>query len=463
MNEKNLQKNEEGRLAVWQRLCYGCVDAGGMFSFSMVSSYLTVFYTDVVGLTPAVISIIMLVARIWDGINDPMMGIICEKTNTRWGRYRPYLLFGAPVLAIATILAFTKPSFGGFKGALYCGITYILSGMAYTATNVASTALANVLSRNNQERMVLISFRGAMSNIATFLTGAATMPLILYFGDGNASSARGYFWAVVIFCTIGTIFYWIAFAGTKEVITPDPTGESVSVIESLKLAFGDANIRKLLAGYLLYMCGVFGRLGVMAYFFLYVVENPLWISVAATVMTVAMALPNFVMPFLTKKFEKKALMITFLVVGAAGGLILFLGGKMLSLPLILIGTALFHGCGGATGCVSYALIAEIIDDMEVRTGSRADAIVLSVTSFSVKLGNAIAGSVGVILLSAAGYVANATQTAATKTGMSIVINLLPAALFLIAIIPFSMIKMNRAKAAENSAILAARHADKQEQ
>lgn len=463
MSQTNV-KQETGRLPIWRRLCYGSVDAGGMFAFSMVSSYLTVFYTDVVGLTPAVISIIMLLARVWDGINDPMMGIIAEKTRSRWGRYRPYLLFGAPILGLLTVLTFTNPGWTGVKQAIYCGVTYILSGMAYTATGVAGTALANVLSRNNQERMILISFRSAMSNIATFVTGAATMPLILYFGDGNASSAKGYFWAVVIFACIGTIFYWIAFAGTKEVITPPQSGEKgMPVMESLKLAFGDVNIRKLLLGYLLYMCGVFGRLGIMAYFFLYVVENPLWISVAATVMTIAMAAPSFVMPLLTGRFEKKTLMMVFLIMGAFGGVVLFFGGNLVSLPLILIGTALFHGCGGAVGIVSFGLVAEIVDDMEVRTGSRADAIVLSVTSFSVKLGNAVAGSLGVVLLGAVGYVANTTQSAGTKNGMNIVINLLPAALYLVALIPFSMIKMNRQKVEENQAILSARHNGEQNQ
>lgn len=460
MNNKTLQNMDGGRLSFWKRLSYGFTDAGGNFAFSMVSSYLTVFYTDVVGLTPAVISIIMLIARVWDGINDPMMGVIADKTRSRWGRYRPYLLFGAPVLAILTVLAFTKPHFGGVMGAVYCGITYILSGMAYTVTGVAGTALANVLSRNNQERMVLITFRSVVSQIATLITGAATMPLILHFGNGEASSAKGYFWTVVIFGILGTICYWIAFAGTKEVVEPEHDAKAVPVMESLKLAFGDASVRKLLIGYLIYMCGVFGRIGVMVYFFLYVVENPMWLSVAATVMTAAMAVPVLVVPFLTKRFEKKHIMVTLLIFGAVGGVILFLGGKLMSLPVILIGTAMFHGCGALVGTVSYGLVAEIVDDMEVRTGNRADAIVLSVTSFAVKLGNAIAGSLGVVLLGVVGYVANAQQSVATKTGMSIVINVLPACLFLLAIIPFSMIKMNSAKAAENQKILMQRQAEK---
>ncbi len=459
---KTMVQKEDGRLPIWRRLCYGSVDAGGMFAFSMVSSYLTVFYTDVVGLTPSVISIIMLIARIWDGINDPMMGVIAEKTRTKWGRYRPYLLFGAPILGIFTVLAFTRPAWTGFASVLYCGITYILSGMAYTATNIAGTALANVLSRDNQERMILISFRSAMSTIATLITGAATMPLVLHFGGGNPSSAKGYFWAVVIFACVGTAFYWIAFAGTREVITPDDSEASEPVLESMKLAFGDANIRKLLIGYLLYMCGVFFRLGVMVYFFLYVVEQPLWLSAAATVMTISMAAPALIAPFLTRRFEKKHLMLAFLIIGAIGGALLFFGGRLLNLPIILVGTGLFHGCGGAVGTISYGLIAEIVDDMEVRTGSRADAVVLSVTSFSVKLGNALAGSVGVILLSAVGYVANEVQSASTKIGMNVIINLVPALLFVLALIPFAMIRMNRQKAEENQRILMERHAGKTE-
>lgn len=457
----NNTSTNSGRLPVWRRAAYGFTDAGGNFAFSMVSSYLTVFYTDVVGLTPAVIGLIMLIARVWDGVNDPMMGIICEKTRSRWGRYRPYLLFGAPVLGLCTVLAFTCPGWTGPTQALYCGITYILSGMAYTATGVASQALANVITRDNQERMILISFRGAISSIATLITSAATMPMILKFGGGNASSPSGYFWTVVIYAILGTICYWIAFGGSKEVITVDPS-ESVPIGKSLKIAFGDANIRKMLIGYLLYMCGVFGRVGIMVYFFLYVVGQPLWLSVAGTVMTIAMAAPNFVAPFLTKRFEKKVIMLACLILGAIGGGILFLGGMMMNLPLILVGTAMFHGCGAAVGTVSFGLIAEIIDDMEVRTGQRADAIVLSVTSFSVKLGNALAGSLGVILLGAVGYVANEVQDASTKLAMSGVINLMPAALFLTALIPFGMLAMNKAKAAENQAILQERHSNKEQ-
>ena len=234
------------------------------------------------------------------------------------------------------------------------------------------------------------------------------------------------------------------------------------MLDGLKIAFKDSNIRKLLIGYLLYMCGVFGRIGVMVYFFLYVVEQPMWLATAGVVMTVAMAVPNFIAPFLTKRFEKRVLMIACLIIGAIGGGLIFLGGNLMSFPLVLAGTALFHGCGASVGTFSYGLVAEIIDDMEVRTGKRADAIVLSVTSFAVKLGNAVAGSVGVLLLGAVGYVANAVQSSGTKFAMNGVINLIPAVLFIFTIIPFARITMNKQKAAENQAILMQRNAEKAE-
>lgn len=445
-----------GRLPMWRRGCYGFTDAGGNFTFSIVSSYLMVFYTDVVGLVPLVISAIMLIARIWDAVNDPMMGVIADKTKSRWGRYQPYLLFCAPVLGFMTVLAFTNPNLFGIAKIIYCALTYILCGMAYTATSVASVSLANVLTPDNQERITLISFRGAISNIASFITSATMMPMILYFGGGSASNADGYFYAAVIFSVAGTVCYWIAFAGTKEVINPVAEGKSISVKESLLITFHDRNVRALLAAYLLYMCGVFGRIGIMVYLFLYVVEQPAWMAVTSVAMTISMMFPNFITPFLTKRFEKRTLVITFLILGFFGGIVIFAGSDYMSLPLICLGTALYHGCGAGVGGFSYGLIAEIIDDMEVRTGSRTDAIVSSVTSFSVKLGNAIAGSVGIAALIAVGYVANETQTAATKNAMNIVINIAPGFLYLLSIIPFTMIKMNNQKADENYRILAER-------
>ena len=460
MENKMNYSADKDRISWFRKIGYSFGEAGGSFSFSLVSSYLTVFYTDVVGLAPMAISIIMLAARVWDAINDPMMGIIAEKTHTRMGKYRPYLLVAPPLLAIFTALAFYNPEWFGIKSILYCAITYILSGMTYTATGITFQALANVMTNNNAERMVLISCRAFVGNIANLIVNATMMPVILHFGEGDTSNGKGYFMAAILFGIIGTICYWICFATTKERVTEQlvENEKKESVMKNVVLAFKEPDIRKLLIGYLFYMSGVFARVGIMAYMFIYICNEPNWMAVAGTVMTFAMMLPNLIQPYFAKRFDKKKVMIVSLVIGFIGGIILFVGGQAVNLPIICIGTAIFHGCGTMCGGIAFGLIAEIIDDMEVRTGKRADAIVLSITSFAVKLGNAVAGSAGILALSAVGFVAGAELTAGTKVAMNGVINLGTGALFLLACIPFAMIKMNNAKAKENTKILEERRA-----
>ena len=142
MEQKKLASN----VAVY---CYGLGDLASQFVWTFVGSYLTIFYTDVVGLAPAAISAIMLIARIWDAVNDPMMGAVAERTHSRWGRFRPYIAFGCPFLAILGVLTFTNPFSGSStQGVIYAGVTYIVAGMVYTLTNIPYGAMPAVMSED---------------------------------------------------------------------------------------------------------------------------------------------------------------------------------------------------------------------------------------------------------------------------------------------------------------------------
>lgn len=134
---------------------YSLGEVGCQMSWYMVNNYLTLFYTDIVGLTASAISLIMLIARVWDAINDPMMGSIADRTNTKWGRFRPYLYFAPPVLAIFNILTFTVWPISGTAKAVACLVCYIGTGMAYTAASIAYQALQNVIAIDSQVRMNL--------------------------------------------------------------------------------------------------------------------------------------------------------------------------------------------------------------------------------------------------------------------------------------------------------------------
>ena len=186
--------NNEKKLSWGSIIGYGFGEAGTQFSWTLISNYLTVFYTDVVGLTPVVISTIMLVARIWDAINDPMFGTIAERhTHTRWGRFRPYIMFGAPILALTNCLTFLNLDISNGAKSFWCGLTYILCGMAYTAVSISVGSLANCMTTSNHERVTLNSSRNILGNVAAMILSACTMPIILFFGNGSTERRRSFF------------------------------------------------------------------------------------------------------------------------------------------------------------------------------------------------------------------------------------------------------------------------------
>ena len=163
------------KLPLWRKIGYGFGELGSQCSWTLISSYLTVFYTDVVGLAPAVISIIMLIARIWDAVNDPMFGSLAENTRTRWGRFRPYILWGAPVLALFNCLTFLNLDVPDMWKAVWCGFTYIACGMAYTVVNISVGCLANSMTAVNTERVSLNAIRGIMGGIIQMVISACLL------------------------------------------------------------------------------------------------------------------------------------------------------------------------------------------------------------------------------------------------------------------------------------------------
>ena len=204
---ENFSKKYKNSLSVWNKLGYGMGEAGSQFIWSLISSYLTLYYTDVVGLLPAGISFIMLIARIWDAVNDPMFGAIAENTNSKMGRYRPYILFGAPILAVLNCLTFLNLDLSSTGKILWCAITYIGCGMAYTAVNISVGCLANSMTADNRQRVSLNAFRGIMGGIVQILMGAVTMPMIMKFGQGSTSDGRGYSDGSYFFNTFYSVFF----------------------------------------------------------------------------------------------------------------------------------------------------------------------------------------------------------------------------------------------------------------
>lgn len=455
--------NQQEKLSIWRKIGYGLGEAGSQFSFSMITSYLTVFYTDVVGLTPVVISVIMLTARIWDALNDPIFGAIAENTSSKWGRFRPYILFGAPILAIFNCIVFWDLNVSPVGKVIWCCCTYIGSGMAYTVVNISVGCLANSITAINRERVSLNAVKGILSGVTGIIMNAATMPMILYFGNQSTSSTKGYFMAALIYSLIALPCFWLCVYSTKETVQPKRVQKRQNVLRALLRSFqyvmSDRNAVFLILAMMFFLTGLFGRLGIMAYYFIYVLRNPLLAASAGTAMTVGAIVVNFYSPLLLNRVDKKWVGVFAALCQAACCIAFFYFGEVREVvPVVVI--SFVYGATNIVPLVSTALGAEIIDDNWIRTGIRSDGIIFSCISFSTKLGNAVGGSVGIVILGMVGFVANTEMSSAVLTRMNMVINIGPILFFVISAILFALNGMTNEKGRENEKKIKALNSEK---
>lgn len=454
---KNVQMETAIKLPMWKKIGYGLGESASGLSFTMISSYLTVFYSDVVGLAPAVISIVMLVSRVWQAVCDPMFGSIAENTNTRWGRYRPYILFGAPLLAVFGALTFLNLDIPDSAKAFWCALTYLLSATAYSFANGAVACLVNSLTSINAERVSTNAVKGVVSNASNMILSAVTMPLILFFGAGDAASSRGYFLTAVVFSVCSLPLFFICFATTKEVIGggsarakgekgPNPV---VLMVKSFAGAVKDWNVACLMMAMIVYLTGLFGRIGIMVYFFIYILGDPMGMAAFGTAMTAGMMVVNFYTPFLLNRIDKKIVGVISCILQAGCCVTFYFMGQAHVASMVVAVVGFIYGATNMVTMVSVSLVGELIDDNWLRTGVRSDGTIGMAIGFSTKIANAIGGSIGIVALGAVGFVANAEMAPEVLTKMNAVINFMPAAFFLLAIIPFMMIKMTNKKGREN--------------
>ncbi len=425
--------NTNSRLPVKTKIAYGCGDFASQLCWTMVSSYLMVFYTDVVGLSAAAISMIFLIARIWDGINDPMMGAIAERTKSRFGRFRPYLLFGTPFLAVFYVLTFTAPEFGGNMNAkiAWAMFTYIGVGMLYTLVNLPYGSLSTVMTKDSDERASLTNFRQVGSNTAGILLNAITLPLIMFFSGGTIASAKGYTYTTLLFAVAAIPLFYFTAIQCKEVITPINTAKKVRLRDSLKSAFNKEMIMVMLINFFA-LLGLFGRMGMVLYYYLYVMQRPDLASVFMTMPMIVGVISIIAFSKYVKMFGKKKMMCIYFSI-AVLALILIYFTDYTNIVMLALATILF-GVSSAGLPIAMAIIPDAIDYGEDKTGIRADGLAYSVFSLGTKFAGAIGGAVGVLLLAKAGYVANQIQTESTMASMNFVINVLPACCYILAIV-----------------------------
>lgn len=417
---------------VWrQRIGYGAADFSCNLVWQMIGLYLMFYYTDVVGLAAAQVSLLFLLTRILDGVTDVGMGILIDKTNTRWGKSRPYFLFGAIPFAVLGILAFYVPDVGPTATLLYAYMTYMGLSMAYTMVNIPLASILPSLTSDPQERTMLASVRIVFSFIGATAVSVLTMPMVNSLGGG--SQAQGFFWTMVIFSIIACIMFFFTFKNVEEKVAVRV--EKVTVKEAFS-TLKDNKPYYIFAVNILFMWGsYFFQQGALIYYFTYNLDRPDLVGVVAGIGSFVPIAGTFLTPLIAKKMYKRTLFMIASAINLAGILLMLAAGS--TIPVLLAGAVIAAVGFGLRQSIYFSMQADPVDYGEWRTGINAAGILSALNGFLGKVTMAVAGALFGLMLTWGNYVPNAAQSENALLAIKMGYLIIPAIL-----VVFSMIIMS---------------------
>ncbi|MGO9227720.1 MAG: MFS transporter [Bryobacteraceae bacterium] len=401
------------KLSFGEKFGYGLGDLAANFIFQAMIALVLSFYTDTFGLTPAQTGTLFLVVGMICAVLNPVMGFIADRTSTRWGKFRPWLLWTAVPFGIVGVLTFTTPNISMGGKILYAYVTYFLLRLIYTINNVPYAALTGVMTDDPDERTSIATYRQIFANSAGFIIQSLAIPLRNYFGLGN--SAKGWQMTMGLFSVLSVVFFIISFLVTKERIQPDP-GQKSSVGTDLKDLFRNGPLISLFLVTLFYFIAIVMRGSVMLPFFKYFAGHETLFSWFNGFGLAALLIGIAVSKSLAVRMGKRTLFIVSMSLAAV------LSAVLLVLPatattLIFASEILRQFAFGWSCPLLWAMIGDIADYGEWKTGRRATAAVTSAIVFALWVGFALGQAMPGWLLSAYGYVPNAAQTAHSLLGI----------------------------------------------
>ena len=441
-------------LSVTEKVGYSLGDAAANFIFQTMLIFLLSFYTDIFGLAAGAVGTLFLVARVTDAMFDFGMGAVADRTNTRWGKFRPWILWTALPFGIIAYLTFTTPNLSPSGKLIYAYVTYISLMFIYSANNIPYSALSGVLTGDNAERTSLSSYRFVAAMLANLAIQGLTLPLSQALGHGNAQ--LGYQRTMGFFCTLAVIFFVITFLTTKERVQPDPRQKS-SLSQDLRDLFSNRAWIVLFALTIVVFINLSMRGSVQAYYFRYYVTHhetsfgfnffglPLnfdLFSIFNIVGVVCTILGIFFSKPLSLKFGKRDTFGAALLLTAVITCGFYLVPRDAVAPLFYLQVAMWL-VYGVTVPLLWAMMGDVADYSEWLTGRRATGIAFSATVFGLKFGLGVGGALTGWLLSMAGYVPNIDQTESALLGIRLIMSVGAALFFFLAVGLLFLYPINR--------------------
>ena len=414
------------KLSVKEKIGYSLGDTASHFVWDMVGFWLLFFYTDVYGISAAAAGTIMLIARFWDMAIDPIIGIVSDRTNTRWGKFRPYILFGAIPYAILAILTFTTPSFGEFGKIVYAGATYVLLMTAYAFINLPYSALGAVMTDDTYERAGLNTYRFIAGFTGQFIVTGLALTLAEFFGGGD--KAQGFQYTVFLFSGLSLIFFFITFKTTRERVQP-PKEQVNSLKEDVKNLFQNK------AWIILAMVGIISFImfamqnAAIAYYFKYYLGRENNVQLFNVIGTVALIVALPLSKPLAKRFGNKNVFIGSSLISGLFFILIYIAG-INDLTTIYVFNIIAKMAYAPAVPLLWTMIADSADYGEWTTGRRATGLYFSAAVFAQKAGWGIGAAIAGWILAASGFIPNVLQNDTAITGIKLLVSVIPGILYM---------------------------------
>jgi GPH family glycoside/pentoside/hexuronide:cation symporter len=477
-----MNKPASQKLKLREKIGYSLGDGSANLVFQMMMMFQMYFYTDVFGIKATTAGFILLFARFFDAFVDPVVGILSDKTNTRWGKYRPWILWTAIPFAVFFVLAFTTPDLNERGKILWAGISYTILMSLYSFNNTPYSSLGGVMTSNIKERTSISSIRFITATIATFVVQGLTLPLVAKFGQGNEQ--LGWFYTIFLFAGIAVVLFLVTFFSTRERVNP-PVGQKSNVKQDFRDIIKNSPWRSMfiLTLFLFTTLALWGSS--MSYYFNYVVDKAelynflqlfglvnvdgdsygVWHTFLDAFGLIAQSDLSNVFAVGFSLFNMFGQFVTLLGVMLLSSFLSNIFGKrrvfMICLALTAVFTSMFFFVSpenikgifiinilkslayAPTIPLLWAMIGDVADYSEYKNHRRATGFVFAGVVFALKLGLGLGGAICGGIIDGFGFVANQEQTESAIFGIKLSASIIPAITFFIGVIALIFYKISK--------------------
>ena len=395
---------EDGKIKWNIRFAYGCGDTACNVVFGMISTLLTLFYTDYVGINPATIGLIMLISRMFDGVSDAIMGLIVERTKSKWGKSRPWILWMSVPFAVSAVLLFAVPHSTAMVQAIYIFVTYnLINTVCYTAINLPYSSLSAMMTRISSERDMLSVVRMGLSPFGRILAVTCTMPVVKLFGNDQSAWIK----TMAIWASIAFILLLICFLKCEEkvVIEAQAKQEKIPLKQSLKALVTNQYFWAVVILWTM-QNGIYCVTGtILPYYCKYIFHNDTWMySALYLTETLIIVVATFLSPMLLKKYGKRNMSLAGACLALVGQLIFCLNPTNLG---FMVFSCIIRGLGLAPlNSIVFGFLGDVVEFGQWKNHIRQESLIFAGSSVGMKVGAGLTSAIITGLLSLSGYISS---------------------------------------------------------